>query len=336
MIVARGDFTVQSGKSLTLNNQTISSWAEVATVDLPYISCTPGGSGVPDMTTISSALIVEQGKTLSLAGQSISSWSAILPYISCGVGPPTTTLITSDLIVAGYSVGVKNLTLSGESINKWSDLSSYLPGSNLPYISCDETAVSTTISSDLTVEGDTTFSGSVLVDTDCTLKLNPPPATDPDSGQPNPAWSIYTDNWSLAFRNDMDTYNLLELSEPSLTLHGNLSVSGAVNLPNGAAANMITLTTAYTAGSYLDLSIGDATYGSMMDFTRSQTISPVGGAMIVARGDFTVQAGKSLTLNNQTISSWSDISGEEYYSKTQVDQMMADLRAEMAATYALK
>jgi hypothetical protein len=60
-------------------------------------------------------------------------------------------------------------------------------------------------------------------------------------------------------------------------------------------------------------------------------------------GNLAVYQGKGLTLNNQTIFNWSDIStyaSPPYYSQAQVDQMLLDLRAsimaEVAAAYALK
>jgi hypothetical protein len=148
------------------------------------------------------------------------------------------------------------------------------------------TSATTTISSALLIEGDITASGNLIVDTGSTLTISPTPTTDPDSGQPYPAWSIYNDSSTLIFHNEMDTFNFLELSDPS-SPDPQLRIAGA-GIISGR------------------LEVG----------TSSST--------------------STISLNGVAISSWSDIAGEEYYSKSQVDQMMADLRAEMAATYALK
>jgi hypothetical protein len=300
-LIVSGNLTLADGGYLTLNSQTISEWSDLSS----YI---PGGGVSLDdvQADIVTRGIFYEKFTLGPSGNilvnipmtissDISAWTAEADVVKLRLASDEVNFFTlgtfrdeklhfqlgGNMSGTALDIGVDDTTgastitmngamsLNNQSISQWSDLSSYLPGVSLPYITCNESTVRTTISSALTVTGSTSVS--------------------------------------------------------------------ELRLPNTGAGNTVVMSTSNSPPGYLTFTIGDANLGSMMDYIRGP--APIYQSYMNINSDLTVALAKKLTLNGQTIAQWSDLSqsvDEEYYSKTQVDQMMTDLRAEMAATYALK
>jgi hypothetical protein len=110
------------------------------------------------------------------------------------------------------------------------------------------------------------------------------------------------------------SFSLVATSDEDVSAYyENLTIS------NSSGGELITIRQA--VGGSASITFGASSYVHAGDVSMGSTTTP------------------HIVLSGEAINYWSDISGYmggEYYSRVQVDQMMADLRAEMAATYALK
>jgi hypothetical protein len=243
--------------------------------------------------------------------------------------------LTGNLAI-GSSTLPNYISLNGTQITSWP--------SALPYISCDETTVSTTISSDLTVEegknltvanislpaGTGSFSlvaTSAPDDNIEELTITNQSQRDlvnfyvsPGSGIGSVAFqksvsapSISLNDQSIGSWSDILPYVTCDESTVSTTISSDINLSGDLIIMDEDSDT--TYTISYRSGRNFLITDSDTGLGLLHITSNTSTGIPETSI----EGDLSVSG---------------DING--YYSQAQVDQMMTDLRAEIAATYALK
>jgi hypothetical protein len=201
------------------------------------------------------------------------------------------------------------LSLNNQRIAQWSDLSQYIPSG----VTLDQ------VQADIMTRG--IFSGGVTWDVPYSRIVFTSP--------------VIFNGFPTIIDSATTTITGTSTLQGEVSCGANLLVAGHLEIAHGQDSWIIG-TTASSHRFWLESPRGQ-TYFSIMESDNDSGMIELGNYVEVLESlqspELTAVTG--LSLAGQRITSWSQIT-EPMYTKTEVDQMMADLRAEMAATYALK